>query len=342
MTYNSPAAVREALTRRLGHEPSAVIWNRLEEKFYFGEPWAEPSGIDFLLAEYRELERIPEDLLQPPENAVETAPRQTRFAILAGVIANQAATEQSVIDFRRLYLDDRLLSPEEVPQWVTKQAEEDGPATQFLTVPIPDGHESVMGIEGIVTDPPLTIAGTTTAIQVAVELLSYAYPGDQWAQMIAVRHGGTLDRLRLVSKAMAKRYRWPEAQATNFVLTGIGPPLSSLRGGFHMVPNQPISSRITMDIDPTLTPEEVAERYKKLRASLIGARYRSMSVKHLRLAEFYKGHKPVGKTWTALMNEWNDNQGNRWEYKRFENFARDCKQAWSRLMGRDLLKYPDL
>ena len=97
-----------------------------------------------------------------------------------------------------------------------------------------------------------------------------------------------------------------------------------------------------MEIDPTLTPEEVAERYKELRASLIGTRYRSMSEKHLRLAEFYGGHKPEGTTWATLMDKWNQIQGRGWEYDRFEVFARDCKQAWQRLMGRDLLKFPDL
>ena len=106
--------------------------------------------------------------------------------------------------------------------------------------------------------------------------------------------------------------------------------------------SQPIASRITMDIDPTLTPEEVAEQYKKLRARLIGTRYRSMTEKHLRLAEFYGGHKPEGTTWAALMDKWNHSQDKGWRYDRFETFARDCKQAWHRLMGRDLLKYPDL
>ena len=109
-----------------------------------------------------------------------------------------------------------------------------------------------------------------------------------------------------------------------------------------MALSQPISSRINMEIDPTLTPEEVAERYKKLRARLVGARYRSMSEKHLRLAEFYGGHKPEGITWAALMNQWNGSQDRGWKYDRFETFARDCKQAWRRLMGRDWLKFFDL
>ena len=75
-----------------------------------------------------------------------------------------------------------------------------------------------------------------------------------------------------------------------------------------MALSQPLASRINMEIDPTLTPEEVAEQYKKLRVPLIGTRYRSMSEKHLRLAEFYGGHKPEGTTWTSLMDKWNRSQ----------------------------------
>ena len=100
--------------------------------------------------------------------------------------------------------------------------------------------------------------GTTSATQIEMELLSYASPDDQWVRRIPVRHGGTLDGLRVVSNSLARRYSWQEALATSFVLTGISPLLSSLRGGIRMVLNQPISSRITMEIDPTLTPGEVA------------------------------------------------------------------------------------
>lgn len=342
--YSTTDAIRAALAGRLGHEPIREIWDRLEEEFYFGfgEEWEEPADIDYLVEKYREFEGVAGQLFQPEENAVDTGPRQMRLAILAGLAARLAATEESVKAFRRQHLNDRLLTPEGVAQWISRQATEDGPASRFLRVPIPDGYEPVRRNGGIYTEPPLTISDGITAIQVEVELLSYMYPDDQWAHKIPVRHGGRLDELRVVSKALARRYTWQEAQATNFVLTGISPQLSSLRGGMRIVFNQPISSRITMEIDPTLTPEEVAERYKNLRARLIGARYRSMTEKHLRLAEFYGGQKPQGMTWAALMHEWNHSQGRRWEYKRFENFARDCKQAWSRLMGQDLLKYPDL
>ena len=42
------------------------------------------------------------------------------------------------------------------------------------------------------------------------------------------------------------------------------------------------------------------------------------------------------------MDKWNRSQDRSWGYSRFETFARDCKRAWERLMGSDLLKWSEL
>ena len=342
MRYHTLDEIRAALARRLGHGPKEEIWGLLVEQDYVREVWEETAEIDYLEEKYREFSRIPGHLLQMPKSAIDSGPRQIRLQILSNLTARQAATERSVIAFRQQHLTEGLLKREEVVEWVTRQAKKDGPASRYLKVPVPDGYEPIRRNGRIFTEPLLTISDTSPATHIEVGVLSYASPDDEWVRRIPVKHGGALDSLRLVSKSLARRYTWQEAQASTFVLTGMSPVLSSLRGGIRMVFGQPMSSRINMEIDPTLTPEEVAEQYKKLRASLIGARYRSMSEKHLRLAEFYGGHKPEGTTWAALMNKWNHSQDRGWEYDRFEAFARDCKQAWRRLIGRDLLKFPDL
>ena len=342
MRYYNFDQLRAALAHRLGHEPKDEIWDRLVEEDYVREVWEETAEIDYLKEKYREFNRIPGILLQPPRSALDSGLRQIRLQILSDLTARQAATEKSVVTFRQQYLTEGLLKRQEVDEWIRRQATEDDPASRYLRVPIPDGYELVKRNGRIFTEPLLTISDTTSATQVEMELLSYASSDDQWVRRIPVNHGGTLDRLRVVSKSLARHFTWEEAQASIFVLTGISPLLSSLRVEIRMAFSQPISSRINMEIDPTLTPEEVAEQYKKLRAPLIGARYRQMSEKHLRLAEFYGGHKPEGTTWDALMEKWNHSQDLGWRYIRFETFARDCKQAWQRLMGRDLLKFPEL
>ena len=334
--------IRAALALRLGHEPKEQIWDRLVQEDYVREVWEATAEIDYLEEKYREFSHIPEVLLRPPRNATDSGTRQIRLQILSDLTAKQAATEKSVVTFRRQHLNERLLKGEEVVEWITRHAAEEAPASRYLRIPVPDGYDLISRNRRIIVEPLLSISDTSPVTHVGMELLSYAAPGDQWVRRIPVKYGGVLDRLRMVSEYLARRFPWEEAQASKFVLTGSIPVLSSLRGEIRMAFSQPISSRISMEIDPTLTPEEVAEQYKKLRASLIGARYRSMSEKHLRLAEFYGGDKSEGTTWTALMDKWNNSQDRGWEYDRFESFARDCKQAWQRLMGRDLLKFPEI
>ncbi len=332
--------IRSELAGRLGREPREEVWNYLVEEAYVHDVWLEIEGIDYLEKKYRRFAQALEVLTQPPKTATEPDLRQIRLQILSDLIAQHAATEKSVVVFRRKHLPEGLLKREKVVEWITRQAEEEGPASRYLRVPAPHGYDPTTRTGH--TAPPLTIVDSSPVIQIDVELLCYSAPGDQWARTLPVRHGGTLDSLRVVSKSLARRFTWREAQATTFILTNASPLLSSLRGKIRMAFSLPITSRINMEIDPTLTPEEVAERYKRLRARFIGARYRSMTEKHLRLAEFYGGDKPEGTTWAALMNKWNDSQDPGWAYDRFEVFARDCKQAWRRLMGWDLLKYPDL
>ena len=342
MTYDTDDEIRGALAKRLGHEPKVKIWDRLVDEAHVWEVWLDIREIDYLEEKYHQFARSPEVMIQPTRSATDPGPRQIRLQILSDLAAKQAATEKIVITFRQQDLTKGLLKGEEVVEWIEGHAAEEGGASRYLRVPLPDDYALIKTNGRIIVQPQLSISDTSTATHVGIELLSYSAPSDEWVRRIPVRHGGVLDRLRVVSDYLARRFTWQEAQASMFVLTGISPVLSSLRGGIRMAFSQPVSSRISMEIDPTLTPQEVANEYKRLRASLIGTRYRSMSEKHLRLAEFYGGHKPEGTTWAALMIKWNESQDRGWEYVRFESFARDCKQAWHRLMGWDLLKPSEL
>ena len=342
MTFYSDDEIRSALARRIRHEPIQEIWDCLVDDDHVREVREGTAEIDDLAKEYRRLRRKWGHLLKQSKGDTDVGPRQSRLQVLSKMIAEQAATEKGVIGFRKQHLAEGLLKREEIGEWITKQAAEDGPVSHYMRFPIPGDYDLTRRNEHFILEPPLTISNTLPGTRLEVELLSYASHDAQWVERIPVKHGGTLDNLRQLSKFLARQCAWQETQATTFVLAGTIPLLSSLRGGFLIRIGQPISSRITMDIDPTLTPEEVAEQYKKIRAGLIVTRYRSMTEKHLRLAEFYGGTKPKGMTWVALMDEWNHSQEVRWSYDRYESFARDCKQAWHRLMGGNLTRLPDL
>ena len=212
MRYYSFDEIRKALARKLSHRPKEEIWGRLVEEDYVREVLEETAEIDYLEEKYREFERIPGALLQPQKDTTGSGLPQIRLQILSDLTARQAAKEHSVITFRRQHLNEGLINLEQVEEWISKQAREDGPASRYLKVPIPDDRELVTRAGGILTEPPLIISDTTTATQVNVELLSYTLPEDQWIRRHPVKHGGTLDSLRMVSKLLARRYTWWAAQ----------------------------------------------------------------------------------------------------------------------------------
>ena len=58
------------------------------------EVWEETAEIDYLEEKYREFNRIPGLLFQPPRSAVDSGLRQIRLQILSDLTARQAATEK--------------------------------------------------------------------------------------------------------------------------------------------------------------------------------------------------------------------------------------------------------
>ena len=333
-----PLTHRDELAKRLGYAPVKRIWQYLENSGFVEEVETGHADINDLEEKYEEAAQLPPHMLGLTSPPRDSGLRRIRLEILSDLLAEDAASDPAVISFRERHLPSGLITPDEAGTFISNKSADDGEPTTYLKVPLPDGHELTWDGPDVYAEPPLTLSKATSATGYTVDLLHYPQLDDAAVSKIAVRRGGILDGLRLLSESLSGRYAWQKAQATAFVLTGVPPLLSSLRGGAYLRSSQPISSRITMEIDPTLTPEEVVQGYKKLRDRWIKGRYRSMSEKHLRLAEFYGGDKDI--SWSALMTEWNRRHKKpKWRYSESQNFARDCKSAWKRLMGEDLLQY---
>jgi hypothetical protein len=340
MIYSEAKDIRGELAKRLGHAPNKRVWEYLVSNDFIEEVETGHADINDLEEKYKVTAQSPPHLLGPTSPPSDSRIRRIRLEILSDLLAEDAGSDPMVISFRERHLPSGLITTDEVGKFISNKSADDGEPTTYLKVPLPDGHELTWDGPDVYAEPSLTLSKATPATGYTVDLLHYSQPGDVAVTKIAVRRGGILDGLRQLSESLSGRYAWQKPQATVFVLTGVPPLLSSLRGGARLRPSQPISSRITMEIDPTLTPKEVVEGYKKLRDRWIKGRYRSMSEKHLRLAEFYKGSRDM--TWYALMTEWNRmHKKPDWRYSESQNFARDCKHAWERLMGEDLLQYVD-
>ena len=89
--------------------------------------------------------------------------------------------------------------------------------------------------------------------------------------------------------------------------------------------------RLSIEVDPRVSPKEVLALYREHRKELLGGSYKPMDRKHLELARFYEGRRTG--TWRARMAEWNGSQAPEWRYTNtnWRNFRRDCVQAWARL-----------
>ena len=166
-----------------------------------------------------------------------------------------------------------------------------------------------------------------------MNFLAYATADGKAHRSMPTAADGVLEELRLLSVQLARQFLWAESQATLFVLTG-GVPLVNLVGTrVQFRAKLPVLSRITLTIDPTLSPREVADHYARVRRRFTGRRHREITGKHLRLALF-AADKTKGSSSKQRMACWNDEHP-QWSYSRVTNFARDCAQARRRLL------YPD-
>lgn len=147
---------------------------------------------------------------------------------------------------------------------------------------------------------------------------------------MAVADGGTLDRLRAVSEYASQRTGWTKAQATVFILTGLPPLVKQMRAEL-IERDIPRLSRVKLEIDPGMSPREVADEYRRVRQYLVGKRHRDLTDKYLQLATFTLTELR-GATLDARMHAWNDTHPD-WAYAFPSMFGRDAQLAQQRLLG---------
>ncbi len=158
-------------------------------------------------------------------------------------------------------------------------------------------------------------------------LLSFPNPAGI-VRRAALAQSGPLRELAQVTRYLSNTYRWTEAEATTFVLTGIWPLIQPISSSLIRSEFAPLS-RIQLAIDPAISPRQVEAAYRSLRAQVIG-RYRNQTEKHIRLAIFSSEHS--GVKLAEQMADWN-RQYPKWGYKAISNFGRDTSAAKSRLLA---------
>ncbi len=262
-----------------------------------------------------------------------------RDKVVSALLASEADKHPAVVEFRQRVLQGRLLNVEEMDAWMVRQRNADGPPTQWLTqVPVPEGYDVIEKgrDQGYITKPPLQISERNPARGTALEWIAYGAEGLLSrgllsSPQLAISANGVLDSLRGLSVELHEMFGWSVREATDYVLTGEIPQVRPVR---VIGPEDGYITgrvRIALEIDLTLTPRQVSEYYRGIRKSLLGGhRVRTLSEKHLRLAEFI-GQRQAGEKWSARLEAWNQEYPPEWKYEDTQQFRRDCKVAGKRL-----------
>lgn len=326
--FYSEDDVKAALTQHLKREVNDEAWKILLMFGVVQDVSVGEADIGNLAKEYREVLSInaggtPKVQAEPRVSEREIGPDE-RLEILASILAKDAEQDSEVQSFRRDRMNGVLIGHDEVREWIEKRSASDGPITVYVSYPVPADHVQgnnieVSNLEGVKP------TGRST------QLIDYFAPVNDGVRSLPIARDGVLGELRQVGEKLSKRYEWTSSQSTVFVLTGTPPSLSRARIRINHGMGFNWKNRIVIDVDPTVSPKDLMELYRKARADLGQSYYRPMESKHLRLGEFYGGARSV--TWSKLMKKWNDANPNE-SYKNASIFGRDCRHAWKRIVGK--------
>jgi len=243
-----------------------------------------------------------------------------RWEAVSQLVAVEAGQTPMVIDFRRDVLRGKLLQPDQVERflYILARRQKIKPWVKLYASP-----EEINA--GMI---PLTNA---TQAAYGYDSLEYTLSGTHQIQRLLVSSKGILGWLLWLSGELSERYLWRRCDATIFVLTDVPPPIEESDYRVDSTRAVPALTRVIMQLDPAMSPREVANLYRQIRLKYFGGRHRSMSEKHVELAKFWSSVEEDAP-WKAVMQEWNKLHP-RWAYKREQNFERDCGQARRRLLG---------
>ncbi len=248
------ASVERQLKRRLDDE----TWNFATEQEWVAaareefDSDVEPAKVvDGLtrrirqLLDYRSAPRPTESRELPPDG---------RDEALARVLAALASRDKSVARFRREVLRSRLVRPPRVAEWVRRRAHKEGPPTFRRIVPVEGDGTPLLTPLGFVEERPVYLG---------------VWNEEGLAQAVPIREDGVLWRLKKLCKWLGEEYSFAEPDGAAFILSGRMPSAPRTRAGFSLAPRLPARSFVRMDVNPRVSPREVADLYATMRGRLM-------------------------------------------------------------------------
>ncbi|MCC7176070.1 MAG: hypothetical protein IT159_12810 [Bryobacterales bacterium] len=244
-----------------------------------------------------------------------------REVVLSEHLAGEARQDPGVLNFRQAALQNKLLppDPQAIADWIEAlKAKERGPR-HSVVVQVPRGKS------------PREIPRFGRIIKMERPALSYPGP-DGYVTHTSIAYAGVLDRLRGLCDSLARRYRWHPAEAAAFVLTDWTPIVRQISIRLDLNVISPVLNRILISVDPAVSPQELAARYRTVRREATG-QVREPSAKRIRLAAFCVSRPP--ETYAEMMKAWNRAHPKD-KYTAHSNFGRDAAIAVRAVFGIDL------
>lgn len=250
----------------------------------------------------------PEHMVPPSgRTTASVGERNAAYALaLSENVAAEADQDSSVTAFRDQHLTDSLICLDQVEEWIARHCREQSTERRIARVAVPEGWDY--------GDP---LPSDHAALQ--TDQLAYVAPGYATVRNVMVAPSGVLWRLHRLATGLAIAHGWEPSQAATWVLTGVTPLIGLIRiteGQENIRENRwtAWSERITLDVHPAATPEEVTAAYRDARKRLDTRRTggdhraRSQSVPQLVLARFVarKRAHPAPTPWSELRVAWNN------------------------------------
>lgn len=264
---------------------------------------------------------------------------QSHQEAVSVAIAEIVRHREEVRSFRCDVLQGKLLKPGDVESWIQEHGK-DSNYLHAVVVRLRRGFE-FDGRDEIRRKPLLSSVDREDIECFApLDWLDYGKPGSDRVHHVPVGRDGVLRVLHGISSSLAKLFRWQEAQATVFILTDLTPIIDTDLIGVGMPPFVALPSgeeaplaclaRITLTVDPLMTPRELSQKYARLRTRMVSSKPRSLSQKHLQLAVFATKHPTLNRD---AMEQWG-REFPQWKYQTLSLFGRDARDARSRLLHR--------
>jgi hypothetical protein len=278
-----------------------------------------------------------------------------RARVRSEYLAVQAGRDPDVERFRREILGGRTLTTDEAYSLLTSEPAAFLSQAAFAEHGIPIlGHQARRlraGAGGALVERVWHIEWTDGSCEAACscepvrqvgpghirrEPLSFPTP-QGGKHLVVVYPGAVLDELREIGEDLARRYGWPIARATWFVLTREAPWVAPIRSdidqSYH---GDHISCRIVVSSEPWVRANTQNRFFRDAQQAVLGKENRSLARRSLELFRFViLEHALTGNWpgWREVMRRWN---------KRHRDWARRDERNFAREVGRimDTLVYP--